>query len=278
MRQPGSIWRALGLPAQVLVWYKRRFSQSSEEMGAAMARVCQVTGKKPANGNHVSHANNKTKRRFLPNLQSKRFWVEGEQRGQTPGFDLVFVAGVFHHIPPEERQGAADAVAAHMAPGGSLVVFEHNPYNPVTRKLAGWDALNPRAKIANFLLNFDASNAGVKIDDGKDNIFGDLGNDWLVGGTMNDRLFAGRGDDIINADDNLDTTGGNDIPDSPAFADADFAYGGDGLDVLIGNTGKDRLWDWSGEFNSFFVPFSQFAEKVQGKVQPPAPRPLTETR
>ena len=45
-----------------------------------MARVCQVTGKKPANGNHVSHANNKTKRRFLPNLQSKRFWVESENR------------------------------------------------------------------------------------------------------------------------------------------------------------------------------------------------------
>ncbi|MEO8627695.1 MAG: 50S ribosomal protein L28 [Betaproteobacteria bacterium] len=45
-----------------------------------MARVCVVTGKKPLGGNHVSHANNKTRRRFLPNLQSKRFWVEGENR------------------------------------------------------------------------------------------------------------------------------------------------------------------------------------------------------
>ena len=45
-----------------------------------MARVCQVTGKKPIVGNNVSHANNKTKRRFLPNLQSRRFWVEGENR------------------------------------------------------------------------------------------------------------------------------------------------------------------------------------------------------
>ena len=45
-----------------------------------MARVCQVTGKKPQTGNHVSHANNKTKRRFLPNLQYRRFWVEGEKR------------------------------------------------------------------------------------------------------------------------------------------------------------------------------------------------------
>lgn len=45
-----------------------------------MARVCQVTGKKPMVGYNVSHANNKTKRRFLPNLQSRRFWVESENR------------------------------------------------------------------------------------------------------------------------------------------------------------------------------------------------------
>ena len=45
-----------------------------------MSRVCQVTGKSPMVGNHVSHANNKTKRRFLPNLQSRKFWVEAENR------------------------------------------------------------------------------------------------------------------------------------------------------------------------------------------------------
>ncbi|GLR25957.1 MULTISPECIES: 50S ribosomal protein L28 [Limnobacter] len=45
-----------------------------------MARVCQVTGKRPMVGNKVSHANNKTKRRFLPNLQSRKFWVESENR------------------------------------------------------------------------------------------------------------------------------------------------------------------------------------------------------
>ncbi|MDR1848758.1 MAG: 50S ribosomal protein L28 [Zoogloeaceae bacterium] len=45
-----------------------------------MARVCQVTGKTPMVGNKVSHANNKTKRRFLPNLQYRRFWVESENR------------------------------------------------------------------------------------------------------------------------------------------------------------------------------------------------------
>ena len=45
-----------------------------------MARVCQVTGKAPMVGNHVSHSNIKTKRRFLPNLHKRRFWVESERR------------------------------------------------------------------------------------------------------------------------------------------------------------------------------------------------------
>jgi len=45
-----------------------------------VSRECEVTGKKPMSGNHVSHANNKTKRRFLPNLQNRRFWVEAENR------------------------------------------------------------------------------------------------------------------------------------------------------------------------------------------------------
>jgi large subunit ribosomal protein L28 len=45
-----------------------------------MSRVCQVTGKRPVAGNNVSHAHNKTRRRFLPNLHSHRFWVESENR------------------------------------------------------------------------------------------------------------------------------------------------------------------------------------------------------
>lgn len=45
-----------------------------------MAKVCQVTGKRPVTGNNVSHAKNRTKRRFLPNLQTHRFWVESENR------------------------------------------------------------------------------------------------------------------------------------------------------------------------------------------------------
>ncbi|PCJ25183.1 MAG: 50S ribosomal protein L28 [SAR86 cluster bacterium] len=45
-----------------------------------MSRVCMVTGKKPITGNNVSHANNRTKRRFSPNIHSHRFWVESEKR------------------------------------------------------------------------------------------------------------------------------------------------------------------------------------------------------
>jgi large subunit ribosomal protein L28 len=45
-----------------------------------MSRVCQVTGKGPISGNNVSHAHNKTRRRFLPNLHYQRFWVESEHR------------------------------------------------------------------------------------------------------------------------------------------------------------------------------------------------------
>ena len=55
----------------------------SLRMDSIMSRVCQVTGKRPMAGNHVSHANNKTKRRFLPNLQKKRFWVASKKRYVT---------------------------------------------------------------------------------------------------------------------------------------------------------------------------------------------------
>ncbi len=45
-----------------------------------MSRVCQITGKRPMTGNNVSHANNRTRRRFLPNLHTHRFWLESEKR------------------------------------------------------------------------------------------------------------------------------------------------------------------------------------------------------
>jgi Ca2+-binding RTX toxin-like protein len=129
-------------------------------------------------------------------------------------------------------------------------------YNPETRMFADYLPGHSLAKIDGFLLNFEAATSGgAKIDDGMDNIFGNEGNDWLVGGTRNDRMFGGMGDDLLNADDNLDTNGGlNNVTDAPAFADADIAFAGGGYDVLIGNTGADRLIDWSKRFNTYVVP------------------------
>jgi large subunit ribosomal protein L28 len=64
-----------------------------------MARVCQVTGKGPMVGNNVSHANNKTKRRFLPNLQNRRFFIESQNRWvslrvSTAGMRLIDKLGI----------------------------------------------------------------------------------------------------------------------------------------------------------------------------------------
>jgi Ca2+-binding RTX toxin-like protein len=134
------------------------------------------------------------------------------------------------------------------------------PYDPVTRKISFYDADNPRTKITDFFLNFEAVDGnGSKVFDGKDRMFGDNGHDWLVGGTMNDRLFGGLGNDVLNADDNHDSQGGlNNEPDSPEFADRDFVFGGCGLDVMIFNTGGDRVFDWIGEFNSYIAPYAPF--------------------
>jgi hypothetical protein len=121
--------------------------------------------------------------------------------------------------------------------------------------------------------------------DGNDAIFGDLGNDWLVGGTSTndpalatlpkDTLWGGWGNDLLNADDDLETNGWlNDQPDThPSYED--LAYGGAGLDVLIGNTGGDRLIDWVGEFNSYIVPFAPFGiATVSRQVEPQLPEYL----
>ncbi len=64
-----------------------------------MSRVCQVTGKRPLSGNNVSHAHNKTRRRFLPNLQTRRFWVESESRWvklrvSTKGLRIIDKKGI----------------------------------------------------------------------------------------------------------------------------------------------------------------------------------------
>ena len=64
-----------------------------------MSKVCIVTGKRPVTGNNVSHANNKTKRRFLPNLHTHRFWVDSEKRWvklrvSTKGLRIIDKKGI----------------------------------------------------------------------------------------------------------------------------------------------------------------------------------------
>jgi len=155
----------------------------------------------------------------------------------------------------------------------------YNEFEPLRRILVDDNGVHTTAddpQAREFLLNFDAFDtnapddpyaAGTSFDavptDGNDRLFGDLGNDWLVGGTGKDHLFGGRGNDLLNADDDHDTTAGtadpyaNDLPDThPSYED--IAYGGAGRDVLLANTGGDRLIDWVGEFNSYLVPFAPF--------------------
>jgi hypothetical protein len=110
---------------------------------------------------------------------------------------------------------------------------------------------------------------GDKASDGNDVLFGDLGNDWMVGGTGKDTLWGGWGNDLMNADDDPATNGGlNDAPDThPSYEDR--VVGGAGIDILIGNTGGDRLIDWVGEFNSYLVPFSPFGMSTVSRQVPP---------
>ena len=79
--------------------YKVRLIFSTFFTGNPMSRVCQVTGKRPITGNNVSHSNIKSKRRFLPNLHSHRFWVESENRWvklrvSTKGLRIIDKKGI----------------------------------------------------------------------------------------------------------------------------------------------------------------------------------------
>jgi len=75
-----------------------------------MSRVCQVTGKKPVSGNNVSHANNRTRRRFLPNLHTHKFWVESEDRWvklrlSTKGMRIIDKNGIDAVIADMRKRG-----------------------------------------------------------------------------------------------------------------------------------------------------------------------------
>lgn len=75
-----------------------------------MSRVCQITGKRPVTGNNVSHANNKTRRRFLPNLKYHRFWVKSENRWvrlrvSTQGMRIIDKLGIDQVLVDLRRRG-----------------------------------------------------------------------------------------------------------------------------------------------------------------------------
>lgn len=75
-----------------------------------MSRICQVTGKRPVSGNNVSHAHNKTRRRFMPNIQTHRFWVEGENkwvklRVSTKGIRIIDKKGINEVLVDIRKRG-----------------------------------------------------------------------------------------------------------------------------------------------------------------------------
>ena len=181
--------------------------------------------------------------------------------------------------------------AAHRTRAGEFALYDE--YNALREIVVAGSAAGTQYQ---FLLNFNEQEGIVRPegdtnptkpsqnihypsanDDGSDRIFGDLGNDWIVGGTGRDDMYGGWGNDLINADDNHNSTISttdplaNNVPDTqPSYEDR--AFGGAGRDVLVANTGGDRLIDWTGEFNSYLVPFAPFGmATVSRTLQPQLP-------
>jgi hypothetical protein len=130
-----------------------------------------------------------------------------------------------------------------------------------------------------WFLNFDPTDPGMPLDTkwsagtglpqnrvtGDKTIFADLGNSWIVAGMCRCRIYGGWGNDVIDV--RASTRVNNGLNDGPVSnPDGTFgtpawetlAYGGDGQDIFFAGTGGDRLIDWVGNHNSFYVPFSQF--------------------
>lgn len=223
------------------------------------------------------------------------------------GYDSVGIANALVVNPTTQNPGNVlffhplDADGQHQNNRFRAGEFDlYNEYDPRRKILlspTGTATTNDTG--VDFLLNFDegselsqegvkrpggtipkatgqqAETYGIVWDDGADAIFGDLGNDWIVGGTGRDSVYGGWGNDLLQMDDNLDTdTAGvagvadNESPDThPTYEDR--AYGGAGRDVLIGNTGGDRLIDWVGEYNSYLVPFAPFGSATVSRTLMP---------
>ncbi|MGH7763837.1 MAG: hypothetical protein ACREOM_05405, partial [Candidatus Dormibacteraceae bacterium] len=143
----------------------------------------------------------------------------------------------------------------------------------------------------NFFLNFDPKDASLPLDTkwypgtghpqipvtGDKAIFGDLGNDYIVGGMGRVRVYGGWGNDTIDLRANMNVDGGlNDMPvpnpdgtyGTPAWEA--LAFGGAGQDILIAGTAGDRLIDWVGNHNSYYVPFSPFGMPTVSRTLQPA--------
>ncbi len=201
------------------------------------------------------------------------------------GFLRPYNPGDILHFNPVD----VDGQHSNRTRAGEFALYDE--YNPLRKIVVAASA--DATQTYEFLLNFNESEGIVRPegdtnptkpsqnihygpvnDDGADAIFGDLGNDWIVGGTGKDDVYGGMGNDLLNVDDNHNSTGDlldNNIPDTHPFYE-DRAYGGAGRDVLIGNTGGDRLIDWTGEYNSYLVPFAPFGMgTVSRTLQPQLP-------
>jgi len=201
------------------------------------------------------------------------------------GFDRPYNPGNILGFEPVDADGQH---TEHRTRAGEFALYdEYNPLRQIVLAASG------STQTYQFLLNFDPTEGVLRPagtipsavgqqastypnawDDGQDRIFGDLGNDWLVGGTGKDDLYGGLGNDLMNADDNHGSTANtanplaNNVPDTHPFYE-DRAFGGGGRDVLIGNTGGDRLIDWNGEFNSYLVPFAPFGMATVSRTLQP---------
>jgi len=178
---------------------------------------------------------------------SKSVDLEPFDRG---GADLLFGGlgndSVHGGAGQDAISGAEALPAIYNSPGPSGLVFSGE-------KFAAFNYSSPFAKIAAHPLNFDAAES-----DGADKLFGDPGNDWIVAGTGRDNLYGGPGNDLLNADDILETS----TADTPPLDGPDIAFGGGGRDILISNATTDRIVDWVGEFNNYYVPFSPFGQST----------------
>lgn len=83
-------------------------------------------------GSDISVASLEIARRENPSVD---FFVESVDTPDPDPYDVIFIAGVFHHIPVKDRSVVMNTLYRRLAPGGEIIIFEHNPFNPVTRKI-----------------------------------------------------------------------------------------------------------------------------------------------